>query len=216
MNSSDDIRIERPSFLTPLRVLLTFTVVISAYDTGQAVLSLIELAGQPGMDGMLVFIWLLSAPLSFICAVCLFLSVKKLREGKSASMTLTVGIGAMVLSSVAALISQANILNGRALSIMVLCGIVLVCYVIIFLYYQKIGTKPLTIFAAVMGVLCGGYYLMNGILLIKDQPEQILGYLFVSYLTAFLVAVCILVYTFAVGVGPVIEEVDSDDRDPVD
>ena len=137
MNSPDDIRIERTSLLTPLRMLLTFTVVISAYDTGQAVLSFIELAKQPGMDTMLVLIWLLSAPMSFICAVCLFLSIKKLREGKSASMTLTVGIGAMVLSSVAALISQANVLNGKALSSLVLCGIVLVCYVIVFLYYQK-------------------------------------------------------------------------------
>ena len=216
MNSPDDIRIERTSFLTPLRVLLTFTVVISAYDTGQAVLSFIELAKQPGMDTMLVLIWLLSAPMSFICTVCLFLSIKKLREGKSASMTLTVGIGAMVLSSVAALISQANVLNGKALSILVLCGIVLVCYVIIFLYYQKIGTKPLTIFAGVMGVLCGGYYLLNGIILVKDQPEQILGYLFSSYLTAFLVAICVLIYTLTVGIGPVIEEVEEDDRDFVD
>ena len=216
MNSPDDIRIERMSLLTPLRMLLTFTVVISAYDTGQAVLSFIELAKQPGMDTMLVLIWLLSAPMSFICAVCLFLSIKKLREGKSASMTLTVGIGAMVLSSVAALISQANVLNGKALSILVLCGIVLVCYVIVFLYYQKIGAKPLTIFAAVMGVLCGGYYLLNGIVLVKDQPEQILGYLFSSYLTAFLVAISVLIYTLTVGIGPVIEEVEEDDRDFVD
>ena len=65
MNSPDDIRIERTSLLTPLRMLLTFTVVISAYDTGQAVLSFIELAKQPGMDTMLVLIWLLSAPMSF-------------------------------------------------------------------------------------------------------------------------------------------------------
>ena len=212
MISSDDVRIERPSFLTPLRILLTFAVVVSAYATGRAVFQFIDMMKMPEMDGLLVFIWLLAAPLSFVCVVALFYSVMKLREGKSVSMALGVAFGSMVLSSVAQLISQANILNGRGLTIMLLCGIVLICYVIIFLYYQKIGTRPLTYFAAVMGVLCGGCYLYNGILIVREQTDLILGYLFASYLTAFLVAVSSLIYTLAIGVGPVIEELDEEDK----
>ncbi|MEE3468517.1 MAG: hypothetical protein VZQ83_08760, partial [Eubacterium sp.] len=88
--------------------------------------------------------------------------------------------------------------------------IVLVCYVICFLYYQRIGVKALTVFAAVMGVLCGVYYLIQGAMLIANEPNQVLGYLFTSYVTAFLIALSVLVFTLTIGYGPVIEEVNGD------
>ncbi len=198
-NESGSITFRYEGLLSPLRYILLFTVVISAYDTGRAVLSLIELARKPGMDILLVVLWLLTAPLTFAATVFLFYACKCLREGKSAAMPTTIAFGLMILSSVSNLISQVNILNGNGLSIVILCGIVLVCYIICFLYYQRIGTKMMTWFAAGLNVLCGGYYLINGIKLVIEQPDQLLGYLFTSYATAFLISVSVLIFTIAVG-----------------
>ncbi|MBO4396421.1 MAG: hypothetical protein J5819_08760 [Eubacterium sp.] len=197
-NESGSISFRYEGLLSPLRYILLITVVISAYDTGRAILSLIELARKPGMDLLLVILWLIAAPLTFATTVCLFYACKRLREGHSPNMPITIGFGLMVLSSVANLISQVNILNGNGLSIVILCGIVLICYVICFLYYQRIGTKLMTWFAAGLNVLCGGYYLINGIKLVVEQPDQLLGYLFTSYATAFLIAVSVLLFTIAV------------------
>ncbi len=208
-NQNDEIRISNPAFLAPLRILLIFTVVIAAYDTGRAILSFVELVRQPNMDVLLVLLWLLTAPLTFAASVCFFYAYKRLTEGANVSMPVTLGFGAMVLSSVSNLLSQASILNGNGLSIMILCGIVLVCYIICFLYYQRIGVKALTVFAAIMGVLCGLYYLIQGAKLVIDEPQQILGYLFTSYLTCLLIAVSVLIFVLAIDVGPVIEEVDE-------
>lgn len=206
----DDIRFRNTMLITPLRMVLLFSVVISAYDVGRAILSFIELVRQPDMDVLLITLWLLTAPLSFAACVCLVYACKRMMDGRSAAMPVTVGFGLMVLSGVSNLISQASILAGNGLSIMVLCALVLVCYIICFLQYQRIGTRPLTIFAAVMGVLCGGYYLINGIKLVIEQPNQLLGYLFTSYLTAFLVAVSTLLFVIAVDYGPVIEDVTKE------
>ncbi|MBO6108726.1 MAG: hypothetical protein J6P16_04905 [Eubacterium sp.] len=212
MNSElEEISIGREGLMNPLRYVLTFAIVISAYDTGRAILSFIELMRLPEMDVLLVLLWLLTAPLSFAAVFFFFFSCKKLREGRSAGMTITIAFGLMILSSVSNLISQASILNGNGLSIMILCAIVLVCYIICFLYYQRIGTKFLTYFAAAMNVLCGGYYLLNGIKLVIDEPDQLLGYLFTSYFTAFLVAVSVLLFVLTVDYGPVIEIVDEDE-----
>ena len=214
MNQLDEIRIDKPGLLSPLRYVLIFTVVIAAYDVGRAVLAFIDLVKQPEMDTLLVLLWLLSAPLTF--SVALFYACKCILDGKNASMPITIGFGLMILSSVSGLISQVNILNGEGLSIVILCGLVLVCYIIVFLQYQRIGTKPLTIFAAVMGVLCGGYYLANGIKLVIEEPNQLLGYLFTSYFTAFLIAVATLLFVITIGFGPIIEEVDGDELNMID
>ena len=208
-NQMDDVRINSPSLLNPLRILLIMTVVIAAYDTGRAVLSFIELVRQPSMDVLLVILWLLTAPLTFTAAVALFYAQKRLQEGERVNMPITIGFAAMVLSSVSSLLSQASILNGNGLSIMILCGLVLVCYIILFLYYQRIGVKALAVFASVMGVLCGGYYLVQGVVLVAHEPQQILGYLFTSYLTALMIALSALFFVLTVGFGPVIEEVEK-------
>ncbi|MBR6228342.1 MAG: hypothetical protein IKQ97_01230 [Eubacterium sp.] len=212
MNSQlDEIRIDKPNLLSPLRYVLIVTVVISAYDVGRAILSFIDLVRQPDMDVLLVLLWLLAAPLTFAASVFLFYACKCMMDGKNSSMPITVGFGLMILSSVSGLISQVNILHGEGLSIVILCGLVLVCYIIIFLQYQRIGSRPLTIFAAIMNVLCGGYYLVNGIKLVINEPNQLLGYLFTSYATAFLIALSVLLFVLTVDYGPIIEEIDGDD-----
>ena len=207
-NQMDEIRINKPNLMSVLRIILTITVVVAAYDTGRAILSFIELVRQPSMDVLLVILWLLTAPLTFVAAVCLFYAYKRLPEGANVSMPITIGFGAMVLSSVSSLLSQASILNGNGLSLMILCGLVLLCYIICFLYYQRIGVKALTIFAAIMGVLCGGYYFIQGVVLVSNEPKQLLGYLFTSYLTSLMIALSVLFFVLTVGFGPVIEERD--------
>ena len=205
----DEIRIKNTMFMSVLRIILTITVVVAAYDTGRAILSFIELVRKPGMHVLLVLLWLLTAPLTFAAAVCLFYAYKRLTEGANVTMPVTIGFGLMILSSVSNLISQSSILNGNGLSIMILCGIVLVCYIICFMYYQRIGSRPLTIFAAGMGVLCGGYYIIQGAILIADEPEQILGYLFTSYMTTLMIALSTFFFVITVGFGPKIYDKDE-------
>ena len=203
---SGDYSFRRDGLLSPLRFVLLITVVISAYDTGRAILTFVDYSRRADMDMLLVILWLLVAPLTFAATVCLFYACKRLREGHSPSTPITIAFGLMVLSAVSNLISYVNTLNGNGLSIVILCAISLVCYVICFLYYQRIGTSVLTYFAAIMNILCSGYFLLNGIKLVAEQPEQLLGYVFTSYLTAFLIAVSILIFSLAVGM-----EINEDD-----
>ena len=74
------------------------------------------------------------------------------------------------------------------------------------MHYQKIGVKPLTLFAAGMGVLCGLYYVIQGVMLVANEPKQILGYLFTSYLTSLMIAASVFFFVLTVDYGPVIEE----------
>lgn len=207
-NQLDELQFKNVRFISPLRMILLLTVVIAAYDTGRAVLAFIDLVKKPGMDILLVFLWLLTAPLTFAAAVSLFYAYKKLTDGANIAMPVTIGFGLMVLSSVSNLISQSSILNGNGLSIMILCAIVLVCYGICFLHYQHLGVREMTIFAAGMGVLCGGYYVVQGAILIGVEPDQLLGYLFSSYVTSLMIALSTFFFVLAIDYGPKIERVD--------
>lgn len=204
------IRYISETFVSPLRFVGIMTVVVAAYDTGRAVLSFLELVRTPDMDILLVLLWLLTAPLTFGASVCFFYAAKKIYDGQGADLAITIAFGLMILSSVANLISQASILNGKAISILVLCGVTLICYVIGFLYFQGIGTRLMAMFAGGLGVACATYYLVIGIRLVLAEPQQILGYLFTSYLTATMIAMTTLLAILSLGVGIPTEIDDSD------
>ena len=211
MNSKKNgsIRYLNDLFTAPLRIITIFAVVISAYDVGRAILSFVEFTRGEGFDMLLVVLFLLPAPLTFASAFLLFYAAKSVLEGKNADMAVTIAFGLMVLSSISYLIAEASTLS-EAVSLIVLCAIVLVCYVIEFLYYQGIGNRALAIFAGGMGLACAVYSLINGIILVVHEPRQIGGYLFTSYLAALMIALTVLMFILSLAPDNLLEEVDAE------
>ena len=211
----DEIRIQNPIFLKALRVMLIATVIITAYDTGQAVIAFVRRVSHPDMDILLVFLWLLADPLMLVAAFCLFYAFKRMLEGATVSLPVTIGFGALILGSVANLISKGTTINNRGaeidnplygISLVILYCLILVCYIIIFLYYQKIGSRVLALFAGGMGLLCGAYLFLNGIILVLNEPEQFIGYFFSTYVSAFAIAGSSMLFLLTADFGPMIED----------
>ena len=206
---NNSIRFLNDMFTAPLRIITIFTVVIAAYDVGRAVLSFVEYSRGEGIDMLLVLLYLLPAPLTFATAVLLFYAAKSILEGKGADMIVTIAFGLMVLSSVANLIVEASTLSSSAISWIILFAIVLICYIIGFLYYQGIGNRALAIFGGGLGLACAVYCLINGIILVTNEPRQIGGYLFTSYLTATMIALNILMFILSLAPDNLIQENDD-------
>lgn len=219
----DEIGIKNTLFLKAFRVVLLATVIITAYDTGQAVIAFVRRVSHPDMDVFLVFLWLLSDPLMLVSAFCLFYAYKRMSEGATVQLPVTIGFGSMVLGSVANLISKGTTINNRGaeidnplygISLVILYCLILVCYIIIFLYYQNIGPKILAIFAGGMGLLCGAYLLLNGFLLVISEPDQFIGYFFSNYLASCAIAASSMLFLLTADFGPVIEDVTPPDNLP--
>ncbi len=219
----DEIGIKNPIFLKALRVVLIASVIITAYDSGQAILAFVRRVSHPDMDVFLVFLWLLSDPLMLVTAFCLFYAYKRMSEGATVQLPVTIGFGSMVLGSVANLISKGTTLSNRGsevndslygISLVILYSLILVCYIIIFLYYQNIGPKVLALFAGGMGVLCGAYLFLNGIVLILNEPEQFIGYFFSNYVSAFAISAASMLFLLTADFGPAIEDVTPVDNLP--
>ena len=211
----DEIRIQNPIFLKALRAVLLATVIITAYDTGQAVIAFVRRISHPDMDVLLVFLWLLADPLMLVAAFCLFYAYKRLLEGATVSLPVTIGFGSLILGSVANLISKGTTINNRGaevdnplygISLVILYCLILVCYIIIFLYYQKIGPRVLALFAGGMGVLCGAYLFLNGIIIVINEPNQFIGYFFSTYVSTFVIAASSMLFLLTTDFGPIIED----------
>ena len=198
-------------------VIIGLAILASCFHVFSAVLSFIEymnaIRGGASIDMLLIILYLLPALLTLLSDVLLLVSGIMLYTNGNADLTMTIGIGLMVLSSISNLIVEASTLSGNGISWIIIFAIVLICYIIIFLYFQGIGNRALAIFAGGLGLACAVYCLINGVILVIHEPRQINGYLFRSYLTATVMALDVLMFILLTIPDNLMEVVDDSDTD---
>ena len=205
---SNSIRYLNELFSMPLRLISIFTVVISAYAIGRAILLFVETVKIPGMSMLLVLLFSLPSFLTFAAVFLLAFAAKKIREGAGGDRFVTIAFGLMILSSLSFMMSQFGTLKlPEDMSSIILCAIVLICYVIIFLYFQGMGNRALAVFAGIMGLACGVYYVIYGAGL-----NNVLSYDFVSCVDSCMIALTTLMFVLTMAPDNLLEDITEDKK----
>ncbi|MCR4605522.1 MAG: hypothetical protein K5639_05930 [Eubacterium sp.] len=210
MNSkgNNSIRYLNEFFTTPLRIIAVFTVVISAYDVGRGVLLLVDCFKDERVSLLLALLFVLPAFLSFASAFLIAFAAKRIREGIGSDVQVRIALGSLILSAISFMMSQFGTLNlPDEMSSIILSAIVLICFVIVFLYYQGMGNRALAVFAGIMGLACGVYYLIYGATLLKDDINNVLSYDFVSCVTSCMIALLVLIFVLSTAPDNLMEDV---------
>lgn len=202
MNEKSTLYIEKALWQTPLRILSLLNLFISAYALMKGVLFLVESIGRQELSLLVVVIYLLVTPFCFMAVLFFSYAVYRMSGGMGADMQIVWGFAMMVLASVDDLIYISIHHEGDALSFYLLGGIVLICYIICFLYYQDIGNRALTLCASVLLTACAVLSLEEAVRYFASVSwYEVTGYYFSQTLLEFLLAVQSLLFLFALQKG---------------
>lgn len=198
--------IENKIWQTVLRVLSLITLFIGAYSLVQGILVFIRDIARPELSMLVVVIYLLVTPLGFVAALLFAYAIHRIVSGREAINAVVYGFAAMVLASVDNLIYIGIHHSGDAISFYVLGAIFLICYAILFLYYQNMGTYAMA--------LCSGVLLVAGTVLELEEAIRYFisinvfdftGYYFSQSLLDTLLAVTSLLFVVALKKVPPID-----------
>lgn len=196
------------SWKMPLRVLSIITLFISAYTLAQAVLVLVEDYQRQNLSMLVVALYLLVTPLSFLAALFFAYTIHRMSADRGADNQFIIGYAILVLAAVDNLIYISIHYSGDALSFYLLGGIWLICYIICFLYYQDLGNRPLALCAAILLVACALLQLEEAVRYFLDPniAFDFTGYYFSQTVLNALLAVETLLFVLGLQKGVAVKD----------
>lgn len=194
--------IEGKVWQTVLRVLSLVTLFTGAYALVQGILLVIRDWEMQNVSMLVVMIYVLVTPLGFVAALLWAYSVHRMARTENGDMAIILGYAMMLMASVDNLIYISIHNEGDSLSLFILGGIELVCFMICFLYYQRIGSHVITLCAALLLVAVAALRLEETVRYLAGIGSYAFnGYYFVQMLLETLLAVESLLFVFAVKKG---------------
>ncbi|MCH5252786.1 MAG: hypothetical protein J1F22_07410 [Lachnospiraceae bacterium] len=187
----------------PLRVLTLITLFIGAYALAQSVLELTEAFETQNVSILVVVIYLLVTPLCFLGALFFAYTIHRMSTGRASDNQFVLGYAMLVLAAVDNLIYISIHYKNGAISFYILGGILLICYIICFLHYQDLGTRVLTLCAAILLVACTLLQLEEAIRYFLDPniPYDFIGYYFSQTVLNTLLAIETLLFVLGLQRG---------------
>ena len=194
--------IEGKVWQTVLRVLSLVTLFAGAYALVQGILLVIRDWEMQNVSMLVVMIYVLVTPLGFVAALLWAYSVHRMARTENGDMAIIIGYAMMLMAAVDNLIYISIHNEGDSLSLFILGGIELVCFMICFLYYQGIGSHVITLCATILLVAVATLRLEETIRYLASIGSYAFnGYYFVQMLLETLLAVESLLFVFAVKKG---------------
>lgn len=195
MNEGNILRISKPVWKAPLRVVSILALFFGACSLVQSVFMLLEYCEQQSLSMLVVFLFLLVTPLTFCASLFFVFGVHRIASGTGADSKIVLGFAMMVMAAVDNLIYVSIRHSGDALSFYLLGGIQVICFVICFLYYQDFGTFPLVLCGTVLLVACAALEMEEAVRYIVsidliELPD--LYYLVKNILNTLIAAECVL------------------------
>lgn len=164
MNDGNILRIDKPYFKIPLRIVTLITLFLSTCSLVQSVLMFQRYSEQQDLSMFVVVLFLMISPLTFLASLFFAWGIHKIAGGTGADRPVILGYAMLMLTAVDDLIYVSVQRDGDMLSFYLLGGIRLICFGICFLYYQDYVTSPLAFCAC---VLLAGCVLLDTIDLIR-------------------------------------------------
>ncbi len=194
------LAIEGKVWKTVLRVLSLITFFIGAYTLVQSVLELISYFEAKDVSMLVVVLYILVTPLCFVAALFFAISVHKMAMGEEGEQKIVLAYAVLVLSAVDNLIYVSVHHAGDAISFYLLAGIELVCFVVLFLYYQGWGIRMLALSSAILLIACTALELEEAVRYFATAEAVVLqdwiGYYFSQSVLSFLIALQSLLFLF--------------------
>lgn len=194
--------IEGKVWQTVLRILTLVTLFAGSYALVQAILLVIRDWEMQNVSMLVVTIYVLVTPFAFTAALFWAYSVHRMAQTGNGDMALILGYAMMLMAAVDNLVYISIHRDGDSLSLFILGGIELVCFVICFLYYQGIGNFAMTLCAVILIVAAEALKLEEAVRYLSFIGLYAFnGYYFVERLLETLLAVESLLFVFAVKRG---------------
>ena len=194
--------IEGRIWQTVLRVLTLVTLFAGSYALVQAILLVIRDWELQNVSMLVVMIYVLVTPFAFAASLFWAYSVHRMAQTANGDMALILGYAMMLMAAVDNLVYISIHNEGDSLSLFILGGIELVCFVICFLYYQGIGYFAMTLCAVILVMAAEALKLEEAVRYLSFIGIYAFnGYYFVERLSETLLAVESLLLVFAVKRG---------------
>jgi hypothetical protein len=154
LNENHTLSIRGKTWATVLRVMTIITLFLGAYTMVQSVFVWVQDFHEQNVSMLVVAIYLLVTPFSFLAALFFAFGVHRISRGDGGDMQIVLGYAMAVMAAVDNLIYVSVHHSSDSLSFYILGGIEFICFVICFLYYQGIGSWAVTLCAAILLVAC--------------------------------------------------------------
>lgn len=154
MNEGNILRIDKPYFRAVLRIITLMTFFICSCSMVQSVLMFLKYYEQKNLSMLVVFLFLMVSPLTFLASLFFVYGIHRMAGGTGADLAIVLGYAMLVLTAVDDLVYISVQEGGDIISLYLLGGIRLTCYMICFLYYQDYVNGPLAFCACVLLAAC--------------------------------------------------------------
>jgi len=181
-----------------MRPLVLIALFIGAYSLVQGILVLIRNLGQQDISMLVVVLYLLVTPFCFSSALLFALAIHRMAQDKEGERFIVWGFAMMIMATVDNLIYTSIHYEGDSISFIILGGIELICYIILFLYYQGVDYQKLAICSGILLVACAVLKLEEAIrYYISIDYYDFIGYYFAQTVLNTLLAVISLLLIFS-------------------
>lgn len=154
LNDGNILRIDKPYFKMPLRIVTLVTFFLSTCSLVQCILMFQEYSQQQNLSMFVVVLFLMVSPFTFLASLFFAWGIHKIAGGTGADRPIVLGYAMMMLTAVDNLIYVSVQRGEDVLSFYLLGGIQVICYGICFLYYQDYVTAPLTFCSCILLAGC--------------------------------------------------------------
>lgn len=153
MNYNHSLSLEKKVFTSVLRILTLVGFFIAAVLLVQVIINLMDFVKQNDISMAVVVLYYLQDVFFVISAVFFAFGVHKIASGAAGDNMILYGFASIILGSIDSLV-YCSVSRNMSWTYYVVYAIMLVCCVILFFYFQGVGSKAMAVFGAIFNFGC--------------------------------------------------------------